>query len=138
MTTMSFLAFVSVRRIPAGDEPRQSRTRGIERLDKLLLLLAVCNMQRLLGFFSANRSQRQQLLHFSHTHTRTAHTHTHTQCVCLAVTLPVRPRSLWLNPLPNFVHLFDNVWHCVKPSLLGMCVCLCVPHACGMRQPACT
>lgn len=80
-TTMSFLAFVSVRRIPAGDEPRQSRTRGIERLDKLLLLLAVCNMQRLLGFFSANRSQRQQLLHFTHTHTPVPHTDTHTVCM---------------------------------------------------------
>lgn len=85
-------------------------------------------------FFGQPQPTTAAVAFYPHTHTPVPYTHTHTQCVCLAVTLPVRPRSLWLNPLPNFVHLFDNVWHCVKASLLGMCVCVCVCHmlvACG-------
>lgn len=133
---MSFLAFVSVRRIPAGETTTTSQDKAgrEESRGQTTLLLAVCNMQHLLGFFSANRSQTIAAVAFyphTHTHTRSTHTNTHIVCVCLAVTLPVRPRSLWSTHLPHFVHLFDNVWHCVKATLSCVCVCVCVPYACG-------
>lgn len=132
MTTMSFLAFVSVRRIPAGETTTTSQDKAGREESRgkasCCWLCATCSA--FWAFFGQPQPTTAAVAFQPHTHSY----RTHTECVCLAVILPVRPQSLWSTPLPNFVHLFDNVWHCVKASLSCVCVCVCMCHmlvACG-------